>query len=32
MAFDWGGFGMGLTVGAQRGLQLGKELAQMYKD
>lgn len=32
MAFDWGGFGMGLSVGAQRGLQLGKELAQMYKD
>lgn len=32
MGFDWGGFGEGLSVGAQRGLVIGQTLGKMFRD
>lgn len=32
MSFDWGGFGEGLSVGAQRGLVIGQALGKMLRD
>lgn len=31
MSFDWGGFGEGLSVGAQRGLVIGQALGEMFR-
>ena len=32
MGFDWGGFGEGLSVGAQRGLVIGQTLGKLFRD